>query len=166
VLSDPIEGRAHAIGVHGAKGCQIAVNGRVAALPLRPGLAKQLLLAVVNQPWADVGEVVGPELVPPPAEMPSIIPCAGGKVRKDMLGVAVDQVLQGPFRSFRAEQIASGLDGSFVLLGPPDGVCLPVEGLGLLWVPFEAYISRVADSAVLGETLVDGGHVPCSGVLQ
>jgi hypothetical protein len=30
----------------------------------------------------------------------------------------------------------------------------------------QAYISRVADSAVLGETLVDGGHVPCSGVLR
>jgi hypothetical protein len=64
-----------------------------------------------------------------------------------MLGVAVDQVRQSPFRCFRAEQVASGLDGGFVLLGPSDGICLPVEGLRLFWVSLEAYISRVADSA-------------------
>jgi hypothetical protein len=53
-----------------------------------------------------------------------------------------------------------------VLLGPSGGVCFPVEGLGLPRVPFQAYIGRVTDFAVLGETLVDGGHVPCSGVLR
>lgn len=166
VLSDPTDRRAHAIGVHGTEGRQIAVDGRVAAFPLRPGLAKQLLLTVVDQPGGDVGEVVGPELVLPPAEMPGVVPCAGRKVRKDVLGVAVDQVRQGPFRRLWAEQVASGLDGGFVLFCPSDGICLPVEGLGLLWVSLEAYVSRIADSAVLGETLVDGGHVPCSRVLR
>jgi hypothetical protein len=43
-----------------------------------------------------------------------------------MLDVAVDQVRQGSFRRFRAEQIASGLDRSFVLLGSPNGVRLLV----------------------------------------
>lgn len=166
VLSDPTDGRAHAIGVHGAESRQIAVDGRVAALPLRSGLAEQLLLTVVDQPGGDVGEVVGPELVLPPAEMAGVVSRAGGKVGKDMLGVAVDQIRQGPFRRFRAQQVASGLDGGFVLLGPSNGVRLPVEGLGLPGVSFQAYIGRVTDVAVLGETLVDGGHVPCSGVLR
>ena len=68
-----------------------------------------------------------------------------------MLGVAVDQVRQGPFRRFRAEQVTSGLDSGFVLLGPSDGICLPVEGLGLPGVPLQAYISCVADFAVFDE---------------
>ena len=35
-----------------------------------------------------------------------------------MLSVAVDQVRRGRFD----EQVTSGLDGGFVLFGPPDGV--------------------------------------------
>jgi len=136
------------------------------ALPLRPGLAKQLLLTVVDQPEGDIGEVVRTRAFLPPAEMPGVVPCAGRKVRKDVLGVAVNEVCQSPFRRLLDDQVPSGLGAGFVLLGPPDGVCLPVEGLGLPGVPFQAYISRVADSAVFGEMLVDGGHVLFPGILR
>lgn len=47
-------------------------------------------------------------------------------------------------------------------LGPSEGVRLPVESLGLPWVSFRR-LSRAADSTVVGETHVDGGHVLFSG---
>jgi hypothetical protein len=57
-----------------------------------------------------------------------------------MLGVAVNEVCQGPFRCLLADQVPSSLDAGFVLLGPSDGICLSIEGLGLSWVPFQACI--------------------------
>lgn len=80
-----------------------------------------------------------------------------------MLSLAVNEVCQGPLRCLLADQVPSGLDGGFVLLSPSDGICLTIEGLGLPGVPLQAYISRVADFAALGETLVDGGHAPAPG---
>lgn len=123
------------------------------------------MFAVIDHPRCDVREVVGAELLSPPPEMPGIVSRTIREVRKDVLGVAVNEICQGPLRCLLADQVPSGLDSGFVLLGPSDGIRLPVEGLGLPGVPFQAYIGRVTDFAVLGEALVDSGHVPCSGVL-
>jgi hypothetical protein len=47
------------------------------------------------------------------------------RVQKDVLGVTVNEVCQGPLRCLLADQVPSGLDGRFVLLSPSDGIRLP-----------------------------------------
>jgi hypothetical protein len=78
--------------------------------------------------------VVGAELLSPPTEVPGVVSCTIREVRKDVLGVAVNEVCQDPLRCLLADQVPSSLDGGFVLLGPPDSVGLPIEDLGLSWV--------------------------------